>query len=67
MKKFIIMLMATVMVFSAMPSFSAMTEVSEGYTVGGKTYKLYRGVFSFPSEVPINGAMKDIPAAFFFS
>ncbi len=67
MRKFIIVLLAAVMTFSAMPSFSAMTEVSEGYTVGGTAYKLYRGVFSFPSEVPINGAMKDIPAAFFFS
>ncbi|MBQ8693334.1 MAG: chitobiase/beta-hexosaminidase C-terminal domain-containing protein [Synergistaceae bacterium] len=47
---------------------AAMTEVDGGYvTSGGAAYKLYRGVFNFPSEVAIGGAMKDIPAVFFFS
>ena len=42
-------------------------EVSGGYTVDGKKYDLIRGAFLFPSEVAIDGAMKDIPAVFFYS
>ncbi|MBQ9565144.1 MAG: hypothetical protein IJU98_06105, partial [Synergistaceae bacterium] len=41
--------------------------VTGGYKVGDTEYELIRGAFLFPSEVAIDGAMKDIPAVFFYS
>ena len=66
MRKIFVLFLLLAMLLGAGEAIAAMTEVDGGYTVGDTAYKLYRGVFNFPSEVAIGGAMKDIPAMFLF-
>ena len=67
MRKIFVLFLLLAMLLGAGEAIAAMTEVDGGYvSTGGTAYKLYRGVFNFPSEVAIGGAMKDIPAMFLF-